>query len=397
MAHVELIATASFGLESVVAREVRALGYNEVTVETGRVHIRADEEAICRLNLWLRSADRLLLKMGSFKATTFEELFEGTFAQDWPSWLPEDARFPVEGKSVASKLFSVPDCQAIAKKAVVEKMKQKYRRQWFDETGEPYTIEVALLKDEATLTVDTSGAGLHRRGYRPLTAAAPLRETLAAAMLQLTVWNSDRPLHDPFCGSGTIPIEAAMIGMNLAPGLGRRFDSEGWHRITRSVWKRVREEALALAKRENDLQIIGTDIDPEVLSTARYHARLAGVEGRIHFQQSPVSEIRSSKKYGVIVCNPPYGERLGEQREAERVYGDMKRAFKALDTWSFYVLTSHPGFERAFGRKADRRRKLYNGRIECQYYQYLGPRPPRPSDRTRNELAHPGDEPAPRQ
>lgn len=375
MSHVELIATATFGLEAIVAREVKALGYQDVRVETGKVTFTADETAICRCNLWLRSADRVLVKMGSFKALTFDELYEGTRALDWPAWLPENAHFPVEGKAVQSKLFSVPSCQGIAKKAIVEKMKQRYRKQWFDENGPRYTVEVALLKDEATLTIDTSGAGLHKRGYRQLSAPAPLKETLAAAMLNLSVWNAERPLIDPFCGSGTIPIEAALIGLNMAPGLNRSFVSEDWPRIPRGLWKRIRQEA-AGAVTDKPLQIMGTDIDDEVLRMARYHAKLAGLEGRIHFQQVPAVELRSSKKYGVIVCNPPYGERLGEQREAEQVYRDLKHALKGLETWSVYVLTSHPGFERILGRHPDRRRKLYNGRLECQYYQYLGPRPP---------------------
>lgn len=377
MSYLNLIATASFGLEAVVAREVKALGYEQVTMETGRVNFVGGEDAICRANLWLRAADRVLLKVGSFRAETFDALFEQTRELPWPDWIPEDAAFPVEGKSVDSKLFSVPDCQAIVKKAIVESMKRKYRRQWFDETGPRYVVEISLLKDVATLTIDTSGAGLHKRGYRQLTAAAPLRETLAAAMVMLTHWNPDRLLMDPFCGSGTIPIEAAMLGLNIAPGLEREFASEKWARIPKQVWKRIRQEARDAARLDQPLQIIGTDIDAEVLGMARHHCRRAGLEGRIHFQQAPVAELRTKKKYGLIICNPPYGERLGEKSEAEGIYKDMKFAFRPLDTWSFFVLTSHTGFERIFGRRADRRRKVYNGRIECQYYQFLGPRPPR--------------------
>lgn len=381
MSYIDLIATASFGIESVVARELHALGYTDTSTDTGRVHFKADEKAIAVTNVHLRSADRVLLRVGSFHATTFDELFEGTKALDWTAWLPENAEFPVTGKSVHSTLFSVPDCQAIVKKAIVEKMKSKYRRQWFAEDGPKYRVEVSLLKDEATLTIDTSGAGLHKRGYRPLTATAPLRETLAAAMIQLSVWNAQRTLWDPFCGSGTIPIEAALLATNTAPGLNRKFAAEEWHRVPKSLWNKVREEARALVITDPQplLQIIGTDIDPEVLSMARYHARLAGLEGKIHFQQADVADMKSSRKYGVVICNPPYGERLGEQQEAEELYRVMKQRFQALDTWSFYVLTSHPRFEWIFGRKAERRRKLYNGKIECQYYQYLGPRPPRPS------------------
>ena len=379
MGRIELIATATFGLEAVVAREVRKLGYEDMMVENARVTFAGDEAAICRANLWLRAADRVLVKMGEFKAHTFEELFERTKALPWPDWIPEDAAFPVEGKSIKSRLYSVPDCQAIVKKAIVEKMKQKYKREWFQETGPRYTIEVALLKDVATLTIDTSGAGLHKRGYRKLGSRAPLKETLAAAMVMLSFWRPDRTLIDPFCGSGTIPIEAALIGMNIAPGLRRGFAAEGWPIIPKDLWAKAREEAYSLASFDRPLRILGSDIDDEVLSLARYHARQAGVEEKMHLQRHPVSELRSRYKYGCIICNPPYGERLGDRCQVERLYREMGMAFGALDTWSIYALTSHPDFERLFGRRADKKRKLYNGRIKCNYYQFYGPRPPRPN------------------
>lgn len=377
MAKIELIATATFGLEAVVAREVRELGYPDQTVENGRVTFIADEMAICRANLWLRSADRVLIKVGEFKATTFEELFQKTKALPWPDWLPENACFPVEGKSIKSQLFSVPDCQAIVKKAVVEKMKQQYRQTWFPETGPRYTIEVALLKDVATLTIDTSGAGLHKRGYRRLASAAPLKETLAAAMIQLSRWHPDRVLIDPFCGSGTIPIEAALIGLNRAPGLNREFAAENWPVLPAALWQTAREEALDLIRMEQKIQIRGTDADKEVLSLARYHARQAEVEKNIHWQQLPVAELRTQQKYGCLICNPPYGQRLAELLAVERLYQQMGQVFESLDSWSYFVLTAHKDFERLFGRRADKKRKLYNGRIECHYYQYFGPRPPR--------------------
>lgn len=377
MSKIELIATATFGLEALVAREVKELGYEEVTVENGRVTFAADELAICRTNLWLRTADRVLLKMGSFKATTFEELFQQTKKLPWPDILPENASFPVEGKSINSKLFSVPDCQAIVKKAVVEKMKQKYHREWFAEDGPRYTIEVALLKDEVTLTIDTSGPGLHKRGYRKLASDTPLKETLAAAMIILAHWFPDRVLMDPVCGSGTIPIEAALIGLNIAPGIKRSFAAETWPTVPKALWQEAWEEALAVTKDDRELRIIGTDIDEKVLSLARYHAKLAGVEKQIHFQRLPLSEVRTKSKYGYIICNPPYGERSGEVKQAEELYREMGRVFTALDTWSYFIITSHPRFEALFGRPAGKRRKLYNGRIECQYYQYLGPRPVR--------------------
>lgn len=378
MAKIDLIATSAFGLEAVVAREVRQLGYEEVSVENGKVTFTADLAAICRANLWLRSADRVLLKLGEFKATTFDELFEKTKALPWTDWLPMDANFPVEGKSINSKLYSVPDCQAIVKKAVVEKMKTKYKRPWFGENGPRYTIEVALLKDIATLTIDTSGAGLHKRGYRKLSSPAPLKETLAAAMVLLSRWFPDRSLIDPCCGSGTIPIEAALIGLNIAPGLNRQFAAENWPILPSQLWQQAREEAESLIHQDLSLKIIGTDIDEEVLSLARYHARQAKVEKHIHFQRQPLAQVGSQANYGWLITNPPYGERLGELKEAETLYQEMNVAFKNLDTWSFYILTSHPRFEQIFGRRADKKRKLYNGRIQCNFYQFFGPKPPKP-------------------
>lgn len=376
MAGIDLIATATFGLEAVVAREVKELGYTDLAVDNARVTFKADKADICRTNLWLRSADRVLVRMGEFKAVTFEELFEKTRVLPWSEWLPENASFPVEGKSIRSKLFSVPDCQAIVKKAIVESLKKKYRREWFDETGPRYTIEVALLNDIATLTIDTSGAGLHKRGYRKLSAPAPLKETLAAAMVSLSLWRPDRILIDPFCGSGTIPIEAAMIGLNMAPGLKREFAAENWPVIPNILWKQARTEAMDAIRRDN-LRIRGTDIDKDVLSLARYHSRQAGLEKQIHWQQMPVADLRSHDKYGHIICNPPYGERLEDAETVERLYKEMGSVFKTLDTWSYYILTANKNFEKFMGRPSDKRRKLYNGRLECTYYQFYGPKPPR--------------------
>lgn len=377
MSKLNLIASATFGLEAVVARELRNLGYEDVKVENARVEFPGDASDICRCNLWLRSADRVFIKMGEFTALSFEELFEKTKALPWGDILPENANFPVEGKSVRSKLFSVPDCQAIVKKAIVEKMKQKYKRSWFEEDGPRFTIEVGLLKDVATLTIDTSGAGLHKRGYRQMASEAPLKETLAAAMVDLSFWNPDRILMDPFCGSGTIPIEAAMIGRNMAPGLKREFASEHWPFVPKALWNRAREEAEAAMDRTKEFRILASDIDGRVLKVARHNAQLAGVGDYIAFQTLPVSEVRSRKRYGCIITNPPYGERLGERKEVEELYREMGRVFRELEDWSFYVLTSHEGFERLFGRRADRKRKLYNGRIKVEYYQFYGPRPPK--------------------
>ena len=377
MSEIELIATSTFGLEAVVAREVRELGYEEITVENGKATYKADLGAICRSNLWLRAADRVLLKMGEFRAQSFEELFEQTKALPWPDWIPVDAAFPVEGKSINSKLFSVPDCQAIVKKAIVEKMKLRYGKNWFEETGPRFRVEVALLKDVATLTIDTSGAGLHKRGYRKLGSDAPLKETLAAAMILLSRWCPDLALIDPFCGSGTIPIEAAMIGLDMAPGLRREFDSEKWPVIPGLLWKSAREEAEDRCRRDLSLHVHGFDSDGKVLSLARYHALQAGLGEVVTFQEKPLSELKSRHGFGYIICNPPYGVRLGDISQVERLYIEMGQVFGRLDTWSYYILTAHPEFERLFGRRSNKKRKLYNGRIQCNYYQYFGPRPPR--------------------
>ncbi|NLD48508.1 MAG: class I SAM-dependent RNA methyltransferase [Clostridiaceae bacterium] len=377
MSKIHLIATSAFGVEAVVGRELLRLGYEDQYVENGKVTFSGDESAVCRTNLWLRSADRVLLKMGEFQALTFDELFEKTKALPWDEWIPCNAEFPVEGKSVDSKLFSISDCQAIVKKAVVEKLKTKHKKEWFEETGPRYRIEVSLLKDMATLTIDTSGAGLHKRGYRKLVSGAPLKETLACAMIQISRWRDDRVLIDPFCGSGTIPIEAALIALNIAPGLNREFDSEKWSNIPHRLWNDARNEARNLIKADAKLHIQGSDISEEAMSLARYHANQAGVERYIHLQRMPFSDIKSKASYGFIICNPPYGERLGELKEVERLYREMGKTFGELDTWSHYILSSHPELEKLFGRKADKKRKLFNGRILCNYYQFFGPPPPK--------------------
>ena len=377
MSRLELIATATFAMEAVVARELKQLGYNDLTVENNQVSFRADEEAIARCNLWLRVADRVKLIIGRFTATSFDMLFELTKSLPWEDWLPANACFPVQGKSVKSQLFSVSDCQAIVKKAIVERLKQKYHKQWFPEDGPLFPIEVALLKDVVTLTVDTSGEALHKRGYRQLVSQAPLRETMAAGLINLSFWNADRPFLDPFCGSGTLPIEAALMARNIAPGLKRDFAAEQWPRLPKKLWQRVRQEADDAIDRERQVEIMGTDIDGEILKAARQNAERAGVLSDIHFQQMPVSEVRSSKHYGVVIPNPPYGERLSDRLAVTQLYQELAKTLRPLETWSFYILTAFQEFERAFGQRADRRRKLYNGDLLCQYYQYYGPRPPR--------------------
>lgn len=379
MSKIQLIAVSAFGIEAITARELKKLGYFDQKVEDGKVTFTGDESAICRTNLWLRTASRVLLKIGEFKALTFDELFEQTKALPWDEIIPVDAEFPVEGKSIDSKLFSVSDCQAIVKKAIVEKLKLRYKCEWFEETGPRYRIEVALLKDVVTLTIDTSGAGLHKRGYRKLVGGAPIKETLASAMILVSHWNKDRILLDPMCGSGTIPIEAAMIAKNIAPGLGREFDAEKWSMISQKQWDDARDEAYDMIIEDIELRIHGSDIDEEAMSLARYHAKKAGVEDAIHLQRLPLADISSRYKYGIIICNPPYGERLGEQEDVANLYREMGTVFKKFDSWSYYVITSNMEFEKFFGKKADKKRKLYNGRLLCNYYQYFGPPPPKQS------------------
>lgn len=373
---IELIATSAFGLEAVVSRELRELGYHDQKVEDGRVTFVGDELAICRCNLWLRAADRVLVKVGGFRATDFGEFFPQIENLPWHEWLEVDAKFPVAGKSVRSQLHHEPTIQSVTKKAIVESLKRHYQRHWFQESGTEYQIEVSILKDEVLLCIDTSGIGLHKRGYRASSGGAPLRETMAAALVLLSYWNRERPFLDPFCGSGTIPIEAALIGRNRAPGLSRNFLCENWPQISRQCWKEAREEARDKMLGKPQLSLIASDIDPKVLRTAQANAISAGVGSDIEFKTMDVLELKTSLEYGAIITNPPYGERLGDEESAAAIYDDMADAFEPLNHWSIYVLTSHPGFERHFRRRATRRRKLYNGRLECQYYQFLGPRPP---------------------
>lgn len=375
MSKYELIATAAFGLESVLAEEIRKLGYTDLKVENGKVTFFGDEMAVARCNLWLRTADRVLLKVGEFEALSFEELFENTKALPWGDYIPQNGNFPVaKAKSVKSKLFSLSDSQAIVKKAVVEKLKQKYKTEWFEETGPMYSIQVANLKDTVTLTLDTSGAGLHKRGYRKLNNEAPIKETLAAGLVLLSKWKPDRQLIDPMCGSGTIPIEAAMIGLNMAPGSRRSFVSEDWPIIPKDVWKKAREEAMDLFDYDAGFRVLGSDIDGEVLRHARHNSSQFGLEEYLSFQRLPVSELKSGKAGGYIICNPPYAERLGELKEVENLYREMGRVFRQMDSWSYYILTAHHDFQRLFGKEADKNRKLYNGRILCYYYMYQASR-----------------------
>lgn len=377
MTKYELIATTPMGLEAVLSRELKNLGYEDQLVENGRVTFYGTEKDICITNMWLRTAGRILVKMGEFEARTFDELFEGTKALNWPDWIPQDAEFPVDGRSHKSQLSSVPACQGIVKKAIVEKMKQRYNIEWFQETGPRFVAEVTLLNDIATLTLDTTGAGLHKRGYRVETTEAPLRESLAAAMILLSRWRPERPLYDPFCGSGTILIEAALIGFNIAPGLHRSYNSEAWPSVTKAMWEEAREEAYDSMTEDVPLNLVGSDIDPAAIQTALANVRNAGLSKEIKLNVLPVSEIKPEGDYGCIITNPPYGERIGTLPEIDLLTKQLGRVAKQLDNWSHFIITPDKTFESKFGRAADKRRKLFNGQIECTYYQYFGKLPPR--------------------
>jgi 23S rRNA (guanine2445-N2)-methyltransferase / 23S rRNA (guanine2069-N7)-methyltransferase len=371
----DLVATSTFGLEAVVARELAALGYEGHCPQTGRIEFSGDLEAVVRANLWLRSADRVLIRLGRFEARDFDALFHGVQALPWERWIPAEGRFPVSGRSVKSGLSSVPAVQRCVKKAIVTRLLDAHATRELPETGPAVAVEVALLKDVATLTIDTSGDGLHKRGYRDLTGAAPLRETLAAALVQLTFWNPDRPLLDPFCGSGTILIEAAMIGRSIAPGLQRRFAAESWPALAGDLWPQAREQARGAARPASGEHIFGSDIDKNELTMAQRHAIRAGVADSIRFEARPFADLASEHQHGCLVTNPPYGERLDAMQQLQDLYHSMPLVLRRLPTWSFFILTSWTDFEELVGRRADRRRKLYNGSIECTYYQFHGPRP----------------------
>jgi putative N6-adenine-specific DNA methylase len=370
----DLIATATFGVESIVADELRGLGYQDLTVENGRVIFRGGQREIARCNLWLRTADRVALRMGYFRAADFGELFERTREIPWEDLIPEEGKMHVTGKSHKSQLFSVPDCQSIVKKAIVEAMKRRYPVSRFEETGPVYRIEVALLDDMATISLDTTGPGLHKRGYRQEKGEAPLRETLAAALVKLSRWKPGRELADPFCGSGTIAIEAGLMGRNMAPGMNRRFVAEDWPLTERKVWEDARSEARDAVSGER-FRILASDADGTAIRIAAENARRAGLADCISFQKQRVDEFSSGRRYGCIVCNPPYGERTGEISEVEEIYRTMGKVYRRLDDWSLFALTANRDFERLFGMKATKKRKLYNGNILCHLYQYMGALP----------------------
>ena len=388
MSKIELIATATFGLESIVKREIEQLGYKVTQSEDAKITYLTDERGIARSNLWLRCADRVLLKMGEFMAETSEDLFQQTKAIPWEQWIPEDGKFTVTCTTVKSNLRSEPACQKTVKKAIVERMRECYLREQFPETGAEYTVKVTLLKDRATLTIDTSGSGLHTRGYRKNPVRAPIKETLAAALIQLSFWRPGRALVDPFCGSGTIPIEAAMIARNIAPGLGRKFASEEWDSVDTELWKEERTRAYGMIEYDTELRIFGSDLDPAAVEAARGNAEEAGVDDCIEFSVSDFLRRDSMPEpYSVIICNPPYGQRVGDQRILQAINEQFRGLLGSDETLSCYVITADRNLEKAIlPRKPDRRRKLYNGRLETCYYQYYGKRPPRPENVTINDL-----------
>ncbi|MBE6015697.1 MAG: class I SAM-dependent RNA methyltransferase [Lachnospiraceae bacterium] len=378
---IELIAPCHFGLEAVLKREIYDLGYDISSVSDGRVSFMADAEGICRSNINLRSAERVLVKVGSFKAYTFDDLFEGTKSIEWENFLPRDAKFWVKkASSVKSKLFSPSDIQSIVKKAIVERLKSVYDISWFEEDGEEYPLRVSIMKDEVTIALDTSGESLHKRGYRQYRSDAPISETLAAALLMLTPWKKDRILVDPFCGCGTFPIEAAMMAAGIAPGAGRDFTACKWtNLIPEDLWKDSYDEARDMEDLNIEVDIQGYDIDGEIVKAARRNAELAGVEKLIHFQKRDVADLSHPKKYGFVVTNPPYGERISEKKELPKLYGSFGEAIKRLDDWSVYVITSYEDVERYIGKKAAKNRKIYNGMMKTYFYQFPGAKPPKRS------------------
>ena len=375
----DLLVPCHFGLEAVLKREIYDLGYEITKVEDGRVTFEGDEEAICRANIFLRTAERVMIQVGRFKATTFEELFQGIKNLPWEEYIPEDGKIWVKkASSINSKLFSPSDIQSIAKKAMVERMKQKYHKEWFKEDGAAYPVRIFLLKDEVTVALDTSGDSLHKRGYRTMTSKAPLTETLAASLIMLTPWRKDRILVDPFCGSGTFPIEAAMIAANVAPGMNRDFTAEEWtNLIDCKLWYECVKEAEDMIDTTVKVDIQGYDIDGDVIKAARENAKRAGVEHMIHFQQRAVADLSHPKKYGFIITNPPYGERLEDKADLPELYTQIGQAYQRLDSWSMFLITSYTDTEKYIGRKADKNRKIYNGMLKTYFYQFLGPKPPK--------------------
>jgi len=371
----DIIASTTFGLEALTKRELLDLGYDELLVENGRITLKGELDDVVKLNLWLRTAERISIKVGEFKVLSFTELFDKTKELPWEEWIDIDGNFMVSGKSLNSKLYSVSDCQSIVEKAIVERLKENYDVEWFSKSGARFKVEVSINKDIATLTLDTSGEGLHKRGYRNRANLAPIKETLAASLVMLSYWNNERLLYDPFCGSGTILIEALLIGKNIAPGLDRKFDFEAWEIFSKEIVKAERVKARNLINHDAKLRIMGSDIDKKSILIARDNLANLGLEEEITFFVKDMRDVDIKNEYGVLITNPPYGVRMGNDDEVRQLYVDFGNKFRELDKWSIYVITNDEDFERYFGKRADRKRKLYNGRIKVDYYQFYGPKP----------------------
>lgn len=382
MENIEITVPTLLGMEAFAAKEIRRLGYETTAVEDGRITFSGDLEAVCRTNIQLRTGERALIKIGEFQALSFEELFEKTYSLDWERWIGKNSAFPVKGHCLKSKLASTRDAQAIIKKAIAKRLSQKYGIEWLPEDGNVYQIQFSIMKDKVTLMIDTSGEPLHKRGYRQKSNLAPLRETIAAAMVMMSYWKFEYPLCDPFCGSGTIPIEAAMFKRNIAPGINRSFAAQNFVQFEPQLWEKAREEAKSL-ERDIPLEIYAYDIDADTVSLAERNARIAGVEKYIKFKRTDAADFYTETPNGTIICNPPYGERLSDKKECEILYRKIGKTFSRLNNWSYYILTSHEGFEEIFGRRADKRRKLYNGMIKCNVYQYFGKKPQNQIEKSR--------------
>lgn len=368
---IDFVIPCLLGLESIIASEMKTLGAENVRSENGRVLFSGDENLLARVNICSRYAERLQILVGSFEAHSFEELFQGTRALEWENWIGSEDAFPVKGYSINSDLFSVRDCQAIIKKAIVERMKTKYNVSWFEETGPVYQVQFSVMKNTVSLLIDTSGAGLHKRGYRLDANLAPIKETIAASLVNLAHVRHYHTLYDPMCGSGTILIEGALLANNIAPGINRHFSAERWLNIPQSVWSEERERAKSLELRDSDFCAYGSDIDGESLKVAQVNAERAGVSRYIHFEKADIRAFKPKSEKGTVICNPPYGERLLDIEQAKELYRIMGKRFPQSRGWAYNIITPDDDFEKIFGRKADKRRKLYNGMIKCQYYMYF--------------------------
>lgn len=371
MEKIKYVCPCLLGIEGLVANELRRIDAQDVEAQNGRVTFFGDYDMLARANICSRYAERVLILLGSFKAESFNDLFEGVKALPWENWIDKKSAFPVKGSSLNSKLSSIPDCQSIIKKAIVERLKLKYKLNWFEETGPLHQVQFLIMKDNVSIMIDTSGEGLHKRGYRKNASSAPIKETLAAAMVNLAHVKTDSVVFDPFCGSGTILIESAMYAMNIAPGLNRNFAAERWSEIDNKIWDKGREYAENLIRKDAKFQAFGFDIDANVLETAKENSKKAGVASFIKFTKQDIRNFKPESERGIVICNPPYGERLLDINKAKELYKVMGSVFSNKPNWSYYIISPDEDFEKCYGEKADKRRKLYNGMIKCQFYMYF--------------------------